>query len=530
VRLTVAIGALASLLLCGALCPLEAGATTICVPSVAAACSGTAGAVGKADLEEALSFEGSDGNPDTVLLAPQTFTENATFEPGIGASSDTFEYTGSDPLVVTGAGVGKSVITSAGTSNIFVFNTSYNNTRALTLRDLTIRIPATFPDGLGAGILLTKDDTLEDVEVVSRNAESDGIVVGGSGSVVRGSTVTAEGGQGSISNGIDAGSAGAMSTVEDSTIRGASWGLVSESKNAQLTARRVSVLGARVYGAAAVGGNLTIENSVLTIDNGIGLYGNAAADPVALIADHMTAVNSGGTEYAALEGVKFGASAGSVTVDVRNSILRGFGAGYRTETPFGPGIGTVALEAVYSNLPTSGTSLGGAATFPVGDIDADPLFAPDFSLRPGSPSIDAADPAPGGLPTDFLGAPRPVDGNGDGVARSDQGAFEYQPPPVPAPVPPAPGAGADTTPPETKILKGPGKGLAPGKAKFVFTSSEAASTFECRLDKRKRRPCASPRRYSRLKPGRHVFRVWATDAAGNEDPSPAARRFTVPAR
>ena len=64
-----------------------------------------------------------------------------------------------------------------------------------------------------------------------------------------------------------------------------------------------------------------------------------------------------------------------------------------------------------------------------GNIDADPLFtgaAGDFHLAPGSPCIDAGtnDP-PGGLPvTDIEGNPRPVDGNGDGVAVADMGAHE----------------------------------------------------------------------------------------------------------
>ena len=62
------------------------------------------------------------------------------------------------------------------------------------------------------------------------------------------------------------------------------------------------------------------------------------------------------------------------------------------------------------------------------------------ALPPGSPAIDAGDPAgctydhdgdpdtpdlP--LTTDQRGYPRPADGNGDGVARCDIGAYEVQP-------------------------------------------------------------------------------------------------------
>ena len=96
-------------------------------------------------------------------------------------------------------------------------------------------------------------------------------------------------------------------------------------------------------------------------------------------------------------------------------------------------------------------------------------------------------------------------------------------------VQPTPSAPADTTPPQTTVAKGPGKALAKGIAKFRFRSSEGGSTFACKLDKRKARSCKSPKTYRHLKPGKHKFKVWATDAAGNKDPTPAKRTFRVPA-
>ena len=64
-----------------------------------------------------------------------------------------------------------------------------------------------------------------------------------------------------------------------------------------------------------------------------------------------------------------------------------------------------------------------------GNIDADPHFAfpNDYHLMPGSPCIDAGTNEPyDGLPdTDFEGITRPLDGNGDGSAIADMGAYEY---------------------------------------------------------------------------------------------------------
>jgi len=99
--------------------------------------------------------------------------------------------------------------------------------------------------------------------------------------------------------------------------------------------------------------------------------------------------------------------------------------------------------------------------------------------------------------------------------------------PPPSPAPPSGGEGRDSTPPQTIIAKGPGSKLAQGKAKFSFRSSEPGSSFACKLDKRKPRPCRSPKTYTGLKPGRHLFRAWATDRAGNKDPTPAKKRFRV---
>jgi len=100
---------------------------------------------------------------------------------------------------------------------------------------------------------------------------------------------------------------------------------------------------------------------------------------------------------------------------------------------------------------------------------------------------------------------------------------EVAPPPRPRPKP-------DRTPPATRLRHHPGAVLlATGprrRVSFAFTASEPQSSFRCKLDRQPWRPCRSPRGYL-VRPGRHVFRAYAIDAAGNRDRTPVLFQFRV---
>jgi hypothetical protein len=85
----------------------------------------------------------------------------------------------------------------------------------------------------------------------------------------------------------------------------------------------------------------------------------------------------------------------------------------------------------------------------------------------------------------------------------------------------------DTTPPDTTITDGPSPVTTDHEPSFSFTADEANVTFECRMDEAPFAACSSPHTGAPLDDGDHIFEVWAIDAAGNADPSPASDRFEV---
>ncbi len=85
----------------------------------------------------------------------------------------------------------------------------------------------------------------------------------------------------------------------------------------------------------------------------------------------------------------------------------------------------------------------------------------------------------------------------------------------------------DTAPPDTIILTHPDNPSNSSDATFTFTSDDPEATFVCRLDEDAITPCTSPQTYSGLADGEHRFRVRATDAAGNNDPTSASYVWTI---
>jgi Ca2+-binding RTX toxin-like protein len=153
--------------------------------------------------------------------------------------------------------------------------------------------------------------------------------------------------------------------------------------------------------------------------------------------------------------------------------------------------------------------------------DSDPVI--DCGADLDSATID--------IPTAAYADATPVD-----CERVREGAVENfrtlteLPPPPPPPPPPVTRAAADRRPPQTKLTAHPRKlSRTSGRHRrvvFRFRADERGSRFRCKLDRKPYRSCRSPRAYG-VGLGRHVLRVFAVDAAGNADRSPARFRFSL---
>jgi hypothetical protein len=82
----------------------------------------------------------------------------------------------------------------------------------------------------------------------------------------------------------------------------------------------------------------------------------------------------------------------------------------------------------------------------------------------------------------------------------------------------------------TDIESGPSGTITDSTPTFTFSSSEAGARFDCRVEGPGQSgawaPCTSPLTLA-LADGSYVFAVRAVDRAGNVDPTPASRAFTV---
>ena len=171
--------------------------------------------------------------------------------------------------------------------------------------------------------------------------------------------------------------------------------------------------GVGTEGSVTLVNNLIVDNTADAVAGGVGW--------AAVTSGTATFVNNTIAGNQAPEGAAL--AVGSAGLTLVNNVLAGAGGG-NLITCLNDAPATVFDHTdIY---PVSPAAFVGCAdpTGANGNISLDPSFAADYTLRVGSPAIDAGRAAPSVPATDQAGNPRPTDGDGDGGAVVDMGAFE----------------------------------------------------------------------------------------------------------
>jgi hypothetical protein len=251
--------------------------------------------------------------------------------------------------------------------------------------------------------------------------------------------------------------------------------------------------------------------------------------------DGLTLVGAGTPDVAGIVASTSNANTRNVDVGLANSLIRGAGNAIGTAAL---NTGTAKVRTSYSDYDASdNVAFGGSIEEDhltnVGDAQfADPANG-DYRLRFGSPLVDKGDPdVAQGL--DLEGSALVADGNGDGFARRDIGAFELQP------AAPQPQPQGDTQAPvitklrarqarvsyalseNARVVVKIQRRLAGKRARYRTIGKAAGKATQganrLRLARRIRAKDARPGRYRAV--------IVATDAAGNHS-KPKTATFRV---
>jgi hypothetical protein len=356
---------------------------------------------------------------DTVVVAAGTYHEHLDFE-------------GKAIEVRSSAGPASTTIDGDGVSHVVRFHT--NEGRASVLRGFTIThgLAAVTIVGGGVSIEFASPTIVDNVITANDGASHDG---GGIGSV--GGSPLIQGNHVLGNHNVPAGAGGGIfavgagvvigNLIEDNSAGGGGGALLGDQTVFTDNVVRGNQALAYDGGGVSIGDgtplviqNLITANSAEVRGGGIFWRSTGAATQRRIVGN--TVVGNQAPNGSAIAGE----SNGATLVD---NVVVGAGASSTVEC-----LGTaIPLTTFDHDDVFGGTPLYAGCADPTGadgNTSADPKFvagtgpAPDYHLQPGSPSIDAGNSAAAAFDADIDGLPRITDGDGDGSAVVDMGAYE----------------------------------------------------------------------------------------------------------
>jgi hypothetical protein len=362
-------------------------------------------------------------NGDIVLVSAGTYVENINFK---GKAITVRSQSGPSTTIIDGGAKNSVVIFASG------------ETRASVLKGFTLTRGNAQS---GGGILVSSSPTIVGNIIRNNHACSfgGGIAVSFSSPLIRANWIVAN----SEASNCSGGGGGGISVVG--------------SASAEIVGNRI------LNNSFGVGGGIELfyagtplllnnvikGNSAVTQGGGISLV-NATAELLIQNLIYQNRAPTGGGMYFT------GGSAGPFLVNNTfadnngsqlGSALFAFGSATHTVLSNNIFVGTAGTTAIYCDLggfiPTfnsndsyspNGTGFGGdcaGESQKDGNLIVDPMFLNEaggvYQLLPSSPLVDMGTNATADLPgLDFVRRPRIVDGNADGTATVDMGAYEFQ--------------------------------------------------------------------------------------------------------
>jgi hypothetical protein len=406
--------------------PAFASATTFCVND--GSCSGAP----EGSVQQALDAATGNTGSDTVQIGAGTYSNPGGFVYDSSALDN--------GVTIVGAGQGTTTLTMPGDPNAYEQVLSIDD--ASSVNNLSIKIPGTPGDNTYQDRGLDLDtSTASHVSISGAStANNDTALSMGNGSSFLDGSVSLP--YGNYNTGVwSAGGAGLVRSTVKADVAFES----SSNGQASLINRVTLKPGDYGYGAWTDDGPITIKNSLVNLGTAayaVGLWvanGNGSTSPKSIQADHVTIVGGGtgsrGLQVVATSPVANGEQQASATLT--NSTISGPSVPIDREaqntSPTNPGTSKANVVTSYSNydkatsVGTNGPN-GSGAIVDSHFVPGVPTFVSAGNHTPaaGSILVDAGNPTFSGT-VDLPGNPRVKDGDGDGKAITDIGAYERQP-------------------------------------------------------------------------------------------------------
>ena len=452
-----------------------------------------------AQLQTALNTADGDGDNDTVMIGPGTYSQ-----------LNGFSYQNGNPVSIIGAGQGQTTITAdadAGFSDVLNVTGA-----AATVSDMTITINPVMSD-LDDGLVLSSANATRVTVDGTGTDNTDGVILIG-GSFTEGTVTMPKTSVNGTRNFFVTG----QPPISDTEMVG-EVGIAYSQENNAMTLQR-SEIEASGTAIETTAGTVNVDNTLIDLGNSANATAlraensNMNDDSMTINARHVTIVG-GGANSKALRAVADSNLVGEdATVNFDDSVISGPAIPIQALADNGD---TATVATDFSNYNPAGTEIdndlsnGGATGFTNVVPTNQTNFAPGFlnaaagNYRPvfGSALIDAGDPTAPGPALDLDDSARVVDGDGTGPPRRDIGAYELD----------------DLVGPSASVTTGPSGPTGDSTPTFDFAASEPGSSFVCRIDGTAFAPCSGPGDShtpgAALDDGSHEFEVRPTDPTGN---------------